>query len=58
MSKANTSNLTPAQFELIDLLLPPTKPGGRPRSVCLHAVLNAVLYILVQGCKWRDMAYI
>ena len=55
MSKAYTSNLTPAQFELIAPLLPPTKPGGRPRSVCLHAVLNAILYLLVQGCKWRDI---
>lgn len=55
MTKAYTSNLTPDQFALIAPLLPAAKPGGRPRSVCLHAVLNAILYLIIQGCKWRDL---
>jgi putative transposase len=55
MSKEYTSNLSREQFELIEPLLPPAKPGGRPRSVCLHAVLNAIFYLVVQGCKWRDL---
>lgn len=50
-----TSDLTPDQFALIAPLLPPPKPGGRPRTTCLHAVLNAILYLVVQGCKWRDI---
>lgn len=44
MSKAYTSNLTRDQFELIEPLLPAAKPGGRPRTVCLWAVLNAIFY--------------
>ncbi len=55
MSKAYTSNLTRDQFELIEPLLPLAKPGGRPRSVCLWAVLNAILYLVKQGCSWRDL---
>ncbi len=55
MSKAYSSNLTQAQFELIEPLLPPPKPGGRPREVDMWAVLNAIMYVVVQGCKWRDI---
>ncbi len=55
MSKVYTSNLTEAQFELIKPLLPSAKKGGRPRSVCLFKVINAILYVVVQGCKWRDL---
>ncbi len=55
MSKAYSSNLTQAQFELIEPLIPPAKPGGRPREVDMWAVLNAILYVVVQGVKWRDI---
>lgn len=55
MSKAYSSNLSQAQFELIEPLIPPAKPGGRHRTVDMWAVLNAIFYIVVQGCKWRDL---
>ena len=55
MSKAYSSNLSQAQFELIEPLIPPAKPGGRHREVEMWAVLNAILYVVVQGCKWRDL---
>ena len=55
MSKAYSSNLTPCQFELIETLIPPAKLGGRPREVDMWAVLNAIFYVVVQGCKWRDL---
>lgn len=55
MTKAYSSNLTQAQFELIEPLLPAAKPGGRPRSVCLWSILNGILYVVVDGCKWRDL---
>ena len=55
MPKAYTSSLSRAQFELIEPLLPKARPGGRPRSVDLFIVLNAILYVVVQGCKWRDV---
>jgi putative transposase len=55
MSKAYSSNLNQAQFELIEPLIPPPKPGGRHREVEMWAVLNAIFYVVVQGCKWRDL---
>ena len=55
MSKAYSSNLSQDQFELIAPLIPPAKAGGRPRTVEMWAVMNAILYVVVQGCKWRDI---
>jgi transposase len=55
MSKAYPSNLTQDQFELLSDLLPPAKPGGRPRQVDLWQILNAIFYVLVEGCRWRSL---
>ncbi|MEA5451580.1 transposase, partial [Leptolyngbya sp. CCNP1308] len=49
MSKDYPSDLTRAQYELLSDLLPAAKPGGRPRSVDLWEILNAILYLLVEG---------
>ena len=50
MTKAYPSNLTWEQWELIADLFPVPKPGGRPRSVALFTVVNAILYVLCSGC--------
>nr|WP_284707176.1 IS5 family transposase [Lyngbya confervoides] len=55
MSKDYPSNLTRDQYELLSDLLPEAKPGGRPRSVDLWEVLNAILYVLVEGVRWRAL---
>lgn len=55
MSKAYPSNLTRAQYEFLSDLLPEAKPGGRPREVDLWDILNAIFYILVEGCRWRAL---
>jgi transposase len=55
MNTAYPSNLTLAQYELISDLIPDPKPGGRPRSVDLWEVLNALFYILVEGVRWRSL---
>ena len=34
----------------------PAAPGGRPRSTCMRAVLDALLYLLRTGCQWRQFA--
>lgn len=54
MSKAYPSNLTLAQYEFLSDLIPPAKPGGRPRKVDMWLVLNAILYVLVEGVRWRS----
>ncbi len=55
MSKAYPSNLTHEQYEFLSELLPPAKPGGRPRSVDMWAILNAIFYVLVEGVRWRSL---
>jgi transposase len=55
MKTAYPSNLTAAQYELLRSLIPEPKPGGRPRSVDIQAVINAILYILVEGVRWRSL---
>ena len=51
--KPYPSDLTDAQWALIEDLIPPAKPGGRPRKVCMREVMNAIMYILRAGCAWR-----
>jgi len=53
MTLAYTSELTLEQFELLQSLLPAAAPTGRPRTVDLMAVVQAILYVLVSGCAWR-----
>jgi transposase len=55
MSKAYSYNLTQWQWELIEPLIPPVKPGGRNREVEMWSVLNAIFYLLTQGCTWRNL---
>jgi putative transposase len=50
--KPYPSDLTDAQWELIEPLIPPAKPGGRHRSVDMREVVNALLYINRSGCQW------
>lgn len=47
------SDLSAAQWALIEPHLPPPKPGGRPRQIDMHAVVNGIFYLLRTGCQWR-----
>ena len=47
--------LTDEEWELIEPLLPPPAPTGRPRADD-RKTLNAILYVLTTGCKWMDMS--
>lgn len=49
------SDLTDQQWARLEPLLPPAKPGGRPRSVDLREVLNALLYLDRTGAQWRAL---
>jgi transposase len=55
MTKAYRSNLTWEQWELIAGEFPSGKVGGRPRNVALFAVVNAIFYVLCEGCTWRGL---
>ena len=47
------SDLTAAEWSVIDPLLPPGKRLGRPRTTDLREVVNAILYMARTGCQWR-----
>lgn len=51
------TDLTDAQWELIRPLLPDAKPGGRPRSVDLRAVVDGILYVVRGGVPWRMLPH-
>ncbi len=53
--KRYPSDLNRSQWKRLKRLLPPARPGGRPRSVDLREVLNGILYITRGGCAWRMM---
>jgi transposase len=36
-------------------MIPDAKPGGRPREVEMRDILNAIFYILCEGCRWRAL---
>jgi putative transposase len=47
------TDLTDRQWDCIKEIIPPPKPGGRPRSLEMRQVINAMLYIVVSGVQWR-----
>ena len=49
------SDLRDAEWELIEPLLPERRAWGRPRTVDMRALMNALLYILATGCQWRAL---
>ena len=51
--KAYPSDLSREQFEAIRPILEGVRKRTKPRTVDLHEVCNAVLYVLKSGCQWR-----
>jgi transposase len=46
------SDLTNAEWQLIEPLIPPAKPGGK-RTVVMREVVDGLMYVLSTGCQWR-----
>ena len=51
--KPYASDLSDAQWAILEPLIPPAKPGGRPRSVNMRQILNGIFYVLRSGGAWR-----
>ena len=49
------SDLTDAEWLLVEPLIPPARHGGRRRSVNVREVLNGIFYILWTGCQWKAL---
>jgi putative transposase len=55
--KPYPSDLNDAEWQIIKPLIPPAKPGGRPRRTDMREVLNGVFYELRGGCAWRMLPH-
>jgi transposase len=51
------SDLTDQEWAILEPLLPPAKPGGRPRTSDLRTVINAILYLDRTGGQWRALPH-
>ncbi len=51
------SDLHDAEWALLAPLLPAAQPGGRPRSVDLREIVDAVSYWLRGGVAWRALPH-
>ena len=51
------TDLTDKEWAIIEPLIPPPSPGGRPRSADMREVLNAIFYVLRGGISWRMLPH-
>jgi transposase len=54
-TKSYPSDLSDAQWNILESLLPSKALTGRPREYSLRTIVNATLYILYEGCRWRSL---
>jgi putative transposase len=55
--KPYPSDLTDAQWQLVQPFLAAAKPGGRPRKTELREVVLAIFYLNREGCTWRALPH-
>jgi putative transposase len=51
------TDLTDDEWRVLEPLIPPAKPGGRPRSVDVREIINGIRYLLRSGGAWRLMPH-
>jgi transposase len=49
------SDLTNAEWAIVEPMIPPARHGGPKRSVNVREVLNGIFYILWTGCQWKAL---
>ena len=54
---AYPSDLSDAEWKVIEPLLPKAKGFGRPRTVDLREILNAIFYVQRTGCQWEMLPH-
>jgi putative transposase len=51
--KSYPTDLTDEQWAILEPLISPAKPGGRPRKTDMREVLNTLFYQERSGCPWN-----
>jgi putative transposase len=49
------SDMTEGEWALVAPFLPAASHIGRPRTVALRTIVNAILYMASTGCQWRQI---
>ena len=47
--------LSDDQYRLLAPLIPPAKPGGRPRTTDMRRLLDGLFYVVRTGCQGRHL---
>jgi putative transposase len=55
--RAYKTDITDAQWQILEPLIPPAKPGGHPRTVDMREVVNGIFYVLRTGCGWEMLPH-
>jgi transposase len=55
--KSYPSDLTDAEWRILEPLVPPVEWGGRPAGHARREIVNAILYVLRTGCQWRYLPH-
>src|SRR5919107_3333499 len=53
MKRSYSTDLTDAEWECLELHVPPPNKRGRPKTYSSREILNAIFYVLKSGCAWR-----
>jgi putative transposase len=56
-TKPYPSDLTDAQWAILEPLIPPARAGGRPRKTDIRRVLDGIFYLTHEGCAWRALPH-
>jgi len=55
--RAYPSDVTDEEWAILEPLIPPAKPGGRPEEIERREIVNGILYVLRSGCPWRMLPH-
>ena len=53
--RRNASDLTDAEWAVLEPLMPPPSPIGRSARTDLRVVMDAILYMASTGCQWPQL---
>ena len=55
--RSYSTDLTDAEWQILEPLLPIEKAGGRHRLYQMREIINALRYLLRSGCTWRSIPH-
>lgn len=55
--RAYPTDLTDAEWAILEPMIPRTLPGGRPEEWSRRELVNAMFYVLKNGCTWRSLPH-